>query len=309
MFHTQAIYKRHTFCQLVFATVSTLCTVPAFSAEEDNGCAEIEENLSYWEPIYENRSVDDTYADEFALDLVDCLGSENATLRDTYGYGLFSYWLRNDLLRESTKLELFTRLLNNLQDENVLLRSFSALVLSEVLRADAQQPFLTLRDRNQITEQSIDAISAETDFRGLDAELGWIHPVAHQSDVLWRLALHPQLNEKQARQILAAVYNKAVTQQAAYVANESERLARVVVILIRTEILEQSEMLTWLAQFANRQSGEAWNTVFSSPAGMTELHNTKSFVRALADQLSTVEIAEPMQQQLQRLLDTFRQLV
>lgn len=309
MFHTQAIYKRHTLCQLVFAAVSTLCTAPAFSAEENNGCAEIEENLSYWEPIYENRSIDDTYADEFALDLVDCLGSENATLRDTYGYGLFSYWLRNDLLRESTKLELFTRLLSNLQDENVLLRSFSALVLSEVLRADAQQPFLTLRDRNQITEQSIDAMSAETDFRGLDAELGWIHPVAHQSDVLWRLALHPQLNEKQARHILAAVYNKAVTQQAAYVANESERLARVVVILIRTEVLEQSELLTWLAQFANRQSGEAWNTVFSSPAGMTELHNTKSFVRALADQLSTVEIAEPMQQQLQRLLDTFRQLV
>ncbi len=299
----------HTFIAAGYlAAISLLAMSPA-SAQSEADCLDTEASLSYWRPIFDNRESDSGYADDFALDLVACLGSDNPTLRDTYGYGLFTHWLRNDALREDTKLELFAVLNDNLQSEAVLLRSFSALVLSELLRADAQQAFLTDRERNTLTLRANEALLAETDFRGFDAALGWVHPVAHLADVHWRLALHPQLNVEQARRSLVAIYGKAVTQEAAYTTNESDRLARAVAILIRTEILESDDIATWLSQFATRQNGEAWPTVFSSAEGMIELHNSKSFVRALAEQLAPVELPALVHEQLNDLLDLFRQLV
>ena len=244
-----------------------------------------------------------------AIELLPCLGSANPTLRDTYGYGLYTHWLRNEALDQGTRQMLFSELLGNLDSEAPLLRSFSALILSELLRADAIESFLSAEDRDDLLRRSSAALAAETDYRGLDARLGWVHPVAHLADVHWRFALHPQLTPEQARQILQAIANKAVIDQASYIFNEGDRLARVVAIVIRTEILHANEISNWLEQFASRPDGGGWGSAFNSPEGMAELHNAKAFFRALHNQLQAIEISQSIRESLNQLLKLFGQLV
>ena len=302
--------KRHCvqfYCLLL--SVVPLLSSQFLAAQPASDCSNSQSNLSYWDGIYTNQSQAAGNADALAQSLLPCLGSENPALRDTYGYGLFTHWLRSDLLSQEVKQPLTAQLQTNLASDQVLLRSFSALILSEILRADGLTTFLTSAQRDTLLQHSSRALLAEDDYRGLDAQLGWVHPVAHLADIHWRIALHPQLTQEQATESLAAIYPKAVTLDASYVFNESDRMARVVAILIRRQALGTEQFATWLAQFAERRDGSSWSSAFASPAGMTELHNSKAFIRALAEQLATSELPEAIDSQLHELLEIFRQLV
>ncbi|MEX2130393.1 MAG: DUF2785 domain-containing protein, partial [Pseudohongiellaceae bacterium] len=271
--------------------IGTLALLPArSSAQLTEDCAATAENLAFWQEVYNNREDTRIVADALSYDLLPCLGAANSELRDTYGYGLYTYWLRSDRLSVETRTFLLHTLTDNLKASNSLLRSFSALILSELLRADAMDPFIPAAARAVLFDATRVALAAENDYRGLDAELGWVHPIAHMADVLWRLALHPAFSAIEARGILQLVRTQAATDEAAFRNNEGDRLARVIAVLIRTEVLGEQEIVTWLTGFELRLDGEAWGTVFASTAGMTELHNTKLLVRALSDQLEGVEL-------------------
>lgn len=293
---------------LLLAVISLVFS-QSLAAQPVGECSNSQSNWSYWENVYSHRSQEVGNADALAQSLLPCLGSENPTLRDTYGYGLFTHWLRSDLLSEESKQLLTSQLQANLAGDQVLLRSFSALILSELLRADGLTTFLTSAQRDTLLQHSSRALLAEDDYRGLDAQLGWVHPVAHLADIHWRIALHPQLTAEQATQSLAAIYPKATTLDASYVFNESDRLARVAAILIRRQALGADQFTVWLAQFAARRDGSSWSSAFDSPAGMSELHNSNAFIRALAEQLATSELPEAIDSQLHELLQIFRQLV
>lgn len=278
-------------------------------AQESPSCPDNSETLADWQRIYDQRAGSISNADGLTEQLLPCLGSPNPVLRDTYGYGLYTHWLRNEQLSTGTKQRLFAELLNNLDSKDSLLRSFSALILSEILRADAINSFLSTTERDSLQLKSSAALIAETDFRGFDEKIGWVHPVAHLADVHWRLALHPELTSAQASNMLEAIASKAVTDESSYIFNESDRLARVVAIIIRTEILDANDVATWLKQFSLRADGESWPTAFASVRGMAELHNAKGFVRALSNQLQGVQIPRQIEDQIRQLLDLFGQLV
>jgi hypothetical protein len=244
-----------------------------------------------------------------ARDLLPCLGSPNPLLRDNIGYGLYSYWLRNERLDRDSKRFLFNALQAELQSDAALERSFSALILAELLRADAIDAFLSANERNGLLGQTAAALQAETDYRGLDAELGWVHPVAHLADVLWRFALHPALGAEQARQIQAAVRAKATPLDTSYAFNEGDRLARVISQLLAREVLPEEAWQRWFAQFELRRDGQDWSSAFSSPQGMAELHNAKLFIRALADQIAGSSISSNLQARVEELVAMFTELV
>lgn len=287
-----------------------LYSLPVSSkAQPDANCAASAENIAWWREIYDNRQEERSVADALAYDLLACLASPNSELRDTFGYGLYTYWLRNEQLSLSTRQFLFSELMNRLASDNSLERSFSALILSELMRADAQNAFLASIERQQLLDSIAAALETETDYRGLDTELGWVHPVAHMADVLWRFALHPALTAAESRQILTAIQSKAISTDTAYAFNEGDRLARVVAILIRREVLTDAQWLEWLGEFEFRSDGSDWSTAFSSPAGMRELHNAKLFVRALADQLQSIEPGPAISEELALLTALFAGLV
>jgi hypothetical protein len=303
-----------TFAFAVLTAVLTGFTQSALAIEKD--CHKTEAALEYWRPVREDPSATGTPADELAIELVSCLGSPDPELRDRIAYELFTAWLRGEMLSDETRRTLVTELRGMMivQPEpapgnKTFARSFSALVLSELMRSDAIKPFMNDSDRQALLDDAITSIGRENDYRGLDGTLGWVHPVAHMSDLLWRIVLHKETSEIQAETILDAIRNKVAPTSAFYTFNESDRLARVVTTLIRRKLIEPGKIAVWLGSFETPLSMEKWSDAFASPQGMAELHNTKLFLRALSDQIEGGDVDPLISKPLSALVQGFTQLI
>lgn len=293
----------------IVITPLLLCLAGYTHAQIPN-CLDSQAALAFWRPIAE--TADSIDANTLAIPLLQCLNSPDPALRDEIGYGLFSHWLRSEMLAQGTQLQLLQLLSDNLQERGTelsLQRSFSALILSELLRADAMQAFMSDAQREQLLEVSVEALQIENDYRGWEPELGWVHPVAHLADVMWRFSLHPSLDEPQARRILAGIRSKVGLNSIHYGFNEGDRLARPLAILLRREALPPEEFVDWLSSFDTPHSVNTWPETFTSAQGLAELHNSKQFIRALSDQLAGVELAGPIQEKLTSLVELFTGLV
>jgi hypothetical protein len=198
---------------------------------------------------------------------------------------------------------------DNESDNVVLARSFSALILAELMRSDSNGPFMTGAERQMLLDKATVSLIRENDYRGLDVELGWVHPVAHMSDLLWRFALHKDTDAGQAKSIIDAVRLKVAPTVVFYSFNESDRLARVITVIITRELVNKDTLSTWISSFADPQSMGKWSDAFASQQGMAELHNTKLFLRALADQLGNAEIDPAITEALDELISGFTQLI
>jgi len=295
---------------ILVTAVALLNGAPAVAAGVD--CLDTETALAYWRPIRDAAGTVAQPTDELARELVDCLGSPNPELRDRIGYELFTYWLRGDNLSDTTRrdllIELSTHLADSAQDVTPF-RSFSALILSELMRSDAIRPFMTDSDRQALLDTAILALDEESDFRGLDPEVGWVHPVAHIADLLWRFTLHPQTSDQQATAILDAIRSKVAPTVVAYTFNEGDRLARVISTLIQRRLVDASDIIEWAAQFEVPQSMNTWTDAFLTRAGMAELHNTKQFLRALSDQLAGADVEPEVTEAIDELVQGFTQLI
>lgn len=289
--------------------VWAICLASVANAQAPQ-CMDTAVALEYWRPIA--AAADGVDANALAAPLLQCLNSPNAELRDDIGYGLFSTWLRSERLRPERQQFLVQQLSANLRSgerELSLQRSFSALVISELLRADALRAFMTQTQRELLLQTSAAALMDEQDYRGWEPTLGWVHPIAHMADVMWRFALHPAITEPQAQQIVNAVRSKASTTESSYHFNEGDRLARPIAILLRREALSSAAWLTWLASFDTPRSASTWPGAFGSAAGLTELHNSKLFIRALSDQLRGVDLDGAVQRKLDELVSMLTALV
>lgn len=279
-------------------------------------CMDTATALEYWRPIREQPTTSEVPADKLAAELVSCLGSPDKELRDRIGYELFTHWLRDEKLSDETRRTLLGELTavmavppRAMPDDSTFGRSFSALVLSEIMRSDTNRKFMTPEERQTLLTQAIQSLKQENDYRGLDAELGWVHPVAHISDLLWRFALHPETTAAQAESILDGVRNKVAPAGIFYNFNESDRLARVVTTTLQRGLIDSDFAISWIRSFEAPSSMDKWSEAFMSPAGMAELHNTKLFLRALAEQLNGTDTVPRFTEALETLLQGFTQLV
>lgn len=287
---------------------------PARAAGVD--CMDTATALEYWRPIREQAPAAEDPADDLALELVPCLGSPNSELRDQTGYELFTFWLRGNRLTDDTRRTLLGDLSELMAERPAAVpgnssfaRSFSALILSEIMRSDSNQPFMSDSERQALLDRAIQSLEQENDFRGLDAEFGWVHPVAHLADLLWRFALHRDTTAEQAESILDGVHSKVAPTVVAYHFNESDRLARVVATIISRNLIAPGKVASWIMSFRTPISMAKWSDAFMSPAGMAELHNTKLFLRALADQLEGTKTDPLIDEPLRALVQDFTQLI
>ena len=144
------------------AAASFAVAMPLRAADVE--CGETDDALAYWRPIREQAADPgtDLPADALAEELVSCLGSPNPELRDRIGYELFTFWLRQDRLSIATRHRLLIELRDNLAAEQTLLRSFSALILAELMRSDANKPFMSSAQRLALLDRAAQAIDAST---------------------------------------------------------------------------------------------------------------------------------------------------
>jgi len=257
----------------------------------EKACENTNDNINYWRKV--RKTADTVNANDYVISLASCLASPNPELRDKIGYEVLTYWLRNDKLEENQINELKQKLLTNLtkgsgviEGEQAFERAFSALILSEIVRDDSRHERWSTDELNDVLSHARKMFEAERDYRGLDIKLGWIHTIAHGSDLLWRLSLHPKITKQQQIELLTSLKSQIARSNApAYIFNEPDRLTRVAISIILSEKLDAEFVVEWIAGIGLPAPMPNWNAAFSTPDGMAKLHNTKQFLRALRQPL------------------------
>ncbi|GGJ19696.1 DUF2785 domain-containing protein [Deinococcus roseus] len=283
-----------------------LLTQPAFA--QDATCGEPPYTSDFWMDVRSGMLPDQQTPDTLSPLLFQCLASPDPVLRDVVGYEVFANWLRGGTLTDSAARDLTALLLKGLQKgigeegtPTVFGRTFSALILSEVMRRDARNRFLSDAEYQQVVTGIAAYLKAEKDLRAFNDQQGWMHGVAHAADVLWRMAENPRTTASDLDVLLDALKSKVAPEQPVfYTHNEPERMARVISTLLSRSDVSAQKLDDWLYSLV---SGVAWRSSFDSELGMARLHNTRNFFQALYFQ---VLFPAPGNDQARAIEDTVR---
>lgn len=230
--------------------------------------------------------------------------SEDPVLRDDVGYGLVVAWVYREHSVAAPALVEFTGHLQQRLGERegpVLGRSFSALSLSIIAAAELKQPVLSRAQFDALVEAATDELVLETDLRGHDPKLGWIHATAHTADLLKFLARDDRLTGAQQDRVVNAVVHR-LSHGPAFVWGEDERIAGVLRSLLMRKDARVEVFDAWLATLA-----PAWKKLWTGPLNReayVQLGNVKQTLRALHALLAATEPSPALPAARERVLET-----
>jgi hypothetical protein len=203
-------------------------------------------------------------------ELMSYLGLPDPERRETIAYTILDAWIHRDCYTPEELEEMAEALLRNLSvglgeasRDSVLLRSFSLLILTEIVYHDLRRPSLPPGGVRRVLEETLIYFSAEQDLRGYDRETGWIHAVAHAADLFFVLAQHGELGDSDLSRILAAVASKVTAPTGhVYLYDEETRLVRAVMAVLQRDRVELDELADWLEMLTRPKGRVSWNEGF-----------------------------------------------
>lgn len=235
---------------------------------------------------HEYAVADDSRRQSLALDLLACLGSTDAQLRDGIAFEALSTWMRGKKVSAATVTTMLERLLAQLAPDSPdpagVQRPFAALVLAEVVRFDRIEQFMTDRQLQQLVDASTRYLQSIRDYRGFDEREGWRHGVAHTSDVMLQLAVSPRTSKAQLDQMLAAIATQvAPAGEHYYIYGEGDRLAQAVFYVAKRKLHTADEWRKWFEQVTAPAPLASWGDAWTSQRGIAKRHNTWQFLTTL----------------------------
>jgi hypothetical protein len=174
-----------------------------------------------------------------ALDeLIADLRSPDPVVRDDLAYLTAKRWI--PALEPSERLYLGDRVAAHFASPAIQARSFAPLVLALVV------------ERGEWKQEWWSAFAtwypAETDLRGYDPELGWLHAPAHGADLLAALSRHPQLDPSPLADL--AVSRLLADTDHVFDAQEDDRLAFALAQILSHPDLTTAQSVRWLDPIA-----------------------------------------------------------
>ena len=258
----------------------------------------------FWRQIIESDFAvpEGASACELIVELNELLGSPDTEMRDRFGFEIPWAWIIRDDRLSPVELRRLLRLwsdnlqvgLGDVGMDSVLLRSFSALSLSLVAARDMLRPFLEADEVAAFLSTALTYFDEERDLRGFDDERGWLHSVAHGADVIKFLARSPHLRRGDQQRILESLTAK-LAGGGVYAHREDERLAEVVVSLLRRSDLDADAFDAWLADVS-----DAGRRRRAAPKATSRLlaveQNSRHLLSSMFVILSTEESLSPREQ-------------
>ena len=174
--------------------------------------------------------------------LVEDLRSPDPAVRDEGTYGSLARLAADGGLDEHL-VELGDRAVELLADDDVQARTFGALLLALVAARD--------NDTGRADDGSVRGwlaaflgwYAAETDTRGHDDELGWLHAVAHGADAAGELARSPRLGADDLAALLAALVDRTVAPTSLHwLQAEDDRVAYAVMAVLQRDLVDPAEV-------------------------------------------------------------------
>ncbi|HZD67837.1 MAG TPA: DUF2785 domain-containing protein [Actinomycetes bacterium] len=238
---------------------------------------------------------------ELAPELLSWLGSTDAELRDEFAYRILAAWIERDQFGPDQLRELISQMVDNLQiglgqrdGDSVFLRSYSALVLMEIVAHDNVHSFLRREEVARLLHAALDYLRQECDLRGWVEGPGWAHAVAHTADLLMMLARNLQLGGAELRRLLDGVADRLLQPcGVVLVQHEDERLAYAVLNVLRRGLVEREFLEGWLARFTHPTGRDSWRLVHALEGESAARVNVTSFLRSLYFQLILTENPPP----------------
>lgn len=246
---------------------------------------------SFWREIIDNRYriPEGHELGDLTVELIEYLPSPDSELRDTFAYNILARWIivygyySPDELRKM--IEWLTPGLNKglgEQDtDTVFLRSYSALVLSILVYRDTQIHFLDEAEVRALLDRARQYFIAEQDLRAYVPEKGWANAWGNTADLLKFLARNVSLDTADLLRILDVIADKLTAQTlSVHMHDEDDRLAQVVMAVLRRDALTFYELSGWVNRFQD------WKTALGEgadydPVYQTTYHNIKGFLRSL----------------------------
>lgn len=301
------------------ATVGGLMLAVSAAAAPGALPSPLKDDPAYWRALVEDCPVP---AGESAAALVreaiGFLGSPDTVWRDDIGYGVVAacvYGQRR--LSADERRTLVDSLSANLErgignagDDTVLLRSFSALDLSVFAALELQVPALDEAGYRQLLDAALEYLREERDLRGFDSRTGWIHATAHAADLLKFLARDPRFTRTDQERLLTAIRVRMTASAApVFTHAEDERLAAVVLSVIRRGDFDAALLRPWLERFV-RLEQDTWMETPPPASALAASQNARNLLKSLYV-LSSMPTPEPTGGQVvarEAVLETLQQI-
>lgn len=190
--------------------------------------------------------------------------------------------------------------------DSVMLRSYSALLLSLMVYGDTKSPYLTPAEVEALVNVAATYLLEEKDLRGYVVGEGWLHACAHTADFMKFLARSPHITAELLGTMLVAIANKLIMPvDYVYVHSEDERLAMAVVDILKREILDRDILEEFVNHLLKVHEMGADRAKFDTMVHATYM-NVKNFLRALYFRLSFVDTPVVEPDDLEIIFDALR---
>ncbi len=197
---------------------------------------------------------------DFALIMMENIGSPDPELRDLLIHRVISNWIMNNVFTNEQLIELLNINLDNdhllykigeQKDDSVFMRSFCVLNIGTIIYTHRNNKFLSDATIKHVKEILIQYYLKEKDLRGHVDIKGWADSVSHGADALDEIALCDSINHEDLLDILNAIKSKICINNYTYIDFEDERITTAVVSVINRNTLEHSEIIDWIKDFKN----------------------------------------------------------
>lgn len=175
-----------------------------------------------------------------ARELSTALADPDPAVRDGAPYSVLARWIRLGVLDDQLKW-LGDAMAARFADERIEARAFAPLVLAWIA------------EHGVVADNWVGAFRAwypaETDLRGHDGTLGWLHAVAHGSDLLGVFGRDTRV----APALMLATASERLTAPTGFVWRDAEedRLACAIALTLTRPELTEAESVAWLAPIAD----------------------------------------------------------
>jgi hypothetical protein len=174
--------------------------------------------------------------DELVAELSGMLRSPDPQIRDGQAYSTLATWIGEGVLEADALRALGEEMVTRFADPEIQARTFAPLILDAIISEGVFEPsWVPPFERWYV---------AEEDLRGFDAKLGWLHAVAHGSDLLAALA---RVQAVEPVQMLRLGVGRLLT-PTEYVLRdlEDDRLGFALAVALTRHDLTADDALGWL---------------------------------------------------------------
>ncbi|SMF78892.1 Protein of unknown function [Paenibacillus uliginis N3/975] len=239
-------------------------------------------------------------------EMIQHIGSIDDELRDKLIYGTLHRWIMNqelsiELVRQVLYVtldddHLFYGIGDNDQD-TVFTRSFSALFIALALHYNDILNYLTENEYEYIYSRVTLYFELEKDFRGYILDKGWAHSIAHAADVLGFISASSYYSQKHLLVILELIGEKACVSNYYFINDEDERMAEVVIQIVKRNILKKDILINWVQQIGSIERLESY------PEDDIIRGNTKNLLRSVYFKLLNISGSEVITKEILKTLN------